>query len=157
MKEPVTNNSSQSVNCKREIVLKSIVTENFKIDLAVELKAAIENIKNQIQQVGAVIKQQKDKGYDLSQLENEQKKMAVQMKLMQDRLDEVKGLKVGTLYATGSVEGLSQLRIGDDIREKLGPIEVISKNYIIQEIHLSPKPNNTEKKSKPQISHAIKI
>ncbi len=157
MKENVMQTVSQSVNCKREILLKSVVTEDFKIDLASELRGAIENLKNQIQQISQILKQQKDKGHDLSQLENEQKKMAVQMKMMQDRLDGVKDLKVGDMYTTGSIEGHAQLRIGDDIREKLSPVEVISKNYIVQEITMGAKPKKAEKKAISQKPQPVKI
>lgn len=152
MKENILQTAPPSINCKRQVLLKSIVTNDFKIDLAVELKEAVDSLKSQIVQIGNIAKQQKEKGFDVSQIENEQRRLAVQMKLMQDRLDEVKHLKEGDLYTTGSVECYTPLRVGDDIREKLDSVEVISKNYIIQEINVVRKTIN---QAKHQISKAI--
>lgn len=136
---------SQGINCKRQVFLKSLVNENLKVDLAIELTNAINNLNNQLHQIAVIIKQEKSKGNDVSKIELEQKKTAVQLKMMQNRLEEVKELKLGELYTTGSVDGYSQLKVGDDLRDKIGSVEVISKNYIIQEIELVTRKDKYKK------------
>lgn len=131
----MNQNFSPSINCKRQIVVKSIVTDSFKIDIALELKQAMEGTKEQIKQLDALIKQQKGEGHDVGPLENELKKAYVQNKLFEMRLGEVKTLKNGDLYTTGTFEAYSTLKAGDDIRDKLGSAEVICKDYIVQQIN----------------------
>lgn len=141
----VMTNFTQGVGCKCEIILKSVVTKNFMIDLALELKQSIESLKSQFDQIAEILKQEKGKGNDLTPLENEQKKIAAQLKVLQDRLEKVPKLKEGDYYTTGKIEGYSQMKIGEDIREKLGSIEVISRDYIVQEINVVSKEHEKKK------------
>ena len=71
---------------------------------------------------------------DLKPLEDELKKTAVQEHILKERLEELKKTNVGDLYTTAIIDGFSTLEKGDDIREKLGNVEIISKDYLIQEI-----------------------
>lgn len=138
-------NLSPVINCKRQIVLKSIVTDPLKIDLAVEIKQAMDAVNSQIMQLNGVIKQFKEKGRDVAPLEEEMKKAYVQHKLFETRLNDLKKLKNGDLYTMGTFEAYSPLKTGDDIRDKLGSAEVICKDYIVQEINTASLIKKTKK------------
>lgn len=133
-------NFSPVINCKRQIVLKGIVTDPLKIDLAVEIKQAMDALRSQITQLNGAIKKLKEEGRNnTASLEEEVKKAAVQNKLLETRLQGLKKLKNGDLYTLGTFEAYSPLKTGDDIREKLGSVEVICKDYIVQEINTKKK------------------
>jgi hypothetical protein len=135
MNNQMIANASPAINCKRQIVLKNIVTENFKFDAALEIKEAIEALKNQAKQLSDVIKHQKEKGHDVSQLDTEFKKAIVQGKLLEQRLEELKNVKNGELYTSGTFEAYSPLKVGDNIHDKLGNVEVICKDNVVLEIN----------------------
>ncbi len=130
--------NTDKVLCKRQVVLRSILTDQTKMDIALEFQRAIEGAKQQASQIHAIIQEQKknNQKIDLKPLEDELKKAAVQEHILKERLEEIKKAAVGDLYTTGVIEGFSTLAKGDDIREKLGNVEIISKDYLIQDIQV---------------------
>ncbi len=136
--------------CKRQVVLRAIITEDTKLDIALELQRGIEATRQQLAQINAIIKEQKEKNQkiDLKPLEEELKKAAIQEHVLKERLEEVKGLKTGDVYTTGLIDGYSQMKKGDDIREKLGTVEITTKDYRIEEMKVS-MPTKTAPKAKP--------
>ncbi len=136
--------------CKRQVVLRAIITEDTKLDIALELQRGIEATRQQLAQINAIIKEQKEKNQkiDLKPLEEELKKAAIQEHVLKERLEEVKGLKTGDVYTTGLIDGYSQMKKGDDIREKLGTVEITTKDYRIEEMKVS-MPTKAAPKAKP--------
>jgi hypothetical protein len=142
-----------SVTCKRKITLKNIVTETFKINLVIEIQNNINNIQNNINQIEQVItkirQESGDKQPDIKQIEQERLKLMAQKKMSENRIQEVKQLKHGSIYTTSQVDGFTQLKPVDDVREKLGNVEILCKDYIIQKMTVHVEEEVKEQFVKP--------
>jgi len=57
------------------------------------------------------------------------------LSVIYNNMSEVEKLKDGDYYVFNRTEGFSQLKTGDDIRKKMAPVEMITKDFIVQSIH----------------------
>lgn len=128
-------NTENNFIVKRPLVFKAVVTDYFKSEMLTELKNGILNLENNINQLQDYLKKNELTGEDKKGLENEIKKFAAQKAVIQQRSQEVEKLKVGDYYTYSTVEGFAQLKVGDDIRKKMSPIEMITKDFVVQSIH----------------------
>lgn len=120
---------------KRPLVFKAVVTDYFKSEVLTELKNAIQGLENNMKQLEDYQKKDEMKGEDKKSLDVEIKKLVAQKFVLEQRIQEVEKLKEGDYYVYNMVEGFSQLKVGDDIRKKMSPIEMMTKDFIVQSIH----------------------
>jgi len=135
---------AKSIELKRVVMVKAIVTEAFKENLAKELERAVKNIDDQLSQMDV-----QSRGY----IENLRKKGAVQQlndfkkQLQQERarqtaaksdllmkIEQAKKLVIGTEFVQGPLEGPVEVKIGDNLYKKVGGAEIIVKDGVVQEI-----------------------
>ena len=130
--------SVQSVTCKRKVVFNHIVTETFKLNTIIEIQNNLNQIQNNINQLDQIIKkilsEANGKQPDLKQIEQERFKLQAQKKITETKLEEVKKLKEGDTFTANQMEGFCTLKQGDDIREKLGAVTILCKDYQIQDM-----------------------
>ncbi len=109
---------------KRSLVLKAIVTEYFKKEVLQELKNAMQGLESNIKQMQEFKEKSNFGQEEQKAIGDEIKKLAAQKAVLEQRRQEVEKLK----------EGFTHLEKGNDIRKKLVPIEVLTQDFIIQEI-----------------------
>ncbi len=134
----------KSIELKRVVMVKAIVTEAFKENLVKELERAVKNIDNQLSQMDI-----QSRGY----MENLRKKGEVKQldafknQLQQERtrqtaaksdllmkIEQAKNLQVGSEFVQGPLEGPVEVKTGDNLYKKVGGAEIIVKDGVIQEI-----------------------
>jgi len=135
---------SKSVELKRVVMVKAIVTEAFKQNLVKELERAIGNIENQSAQLGDRAKDYlenlKKKGLMQKaaafkhQVEEERAKQAASKADLTMKIAEANKLQLGTEFVQGPLEGPVDVNIGDNLYKKVGGAEIIVKDGVIQEI-----------------------
>ncbi len=132
-----------SVMIKRNVVLRSIVTENLRRDLSEQLQAAAEEMdrrmnemdaptrayitdlqRNNLQQAMAVRKQ----------IEAEKKRQQDMRDAMLERKAAVEELEDGTEVTRGTLESFVEVKVGDNLRAILGGVQIVTRDDEVIEI-----------------------
>lgn len=132
-----------SVTIKRNVVLRSIVTEKLRNELSAELDAAAEELAQRIQQLDF-----QTRAYitDL-QRTNLQQAMAVRKQVeaektrqqdlrdaLLERKAQVEELEDGTEVIRGALESFVEVKVGDDLARILSGVEIVTKDDEVVEI-----------------------
>ncbi len=132
-----------TVTVKREVILRSIVTDQLKEELAEELQHAADELEQRIEQLdfsarGYITELQRA---DLQQAVNLRKRVEAEKKRQQElrdgileRKQQVQVLDNGTEIIRGSLESFVELSEGDDLRVLLTGTEIVTKDGIVIEI-----------------------
>jgi uncharacterized membrane protein YgaE (UPF0421/DUF939 family) len=134
------------LSLQRNVTIKVIVTEEFKKYLVAELERAIKNMdgqlgnmENQGKRLVENLKKQGEKTVKqisaIVQQINLDKQQATLAKTDLDKkIEEAKNLKIGAEFLQGTVQGTVTVKEGDNLYKKLGGVEVLLKDGVIQEI-----------------------
>lgn len=132
----------KSINVKRMIIVKTIVTEKFKEEMLDTIKASLNRIELELQQMefqgkrtlSGLEKQNVKQAVSLrQQLEAEREKRFEAKKRLQNQQQEVSEWQIGDEVIQGTLEGYVDLQIGDSIRSILGS-EIVVKDGVVVEI-----------------------
>jgi hypothetical protein len=130
-----------SLFVKRPVVLKNIVTSEFKIQLTTELKYAIEQIdrwfeQEEFQSRRSITEAKRQGITDQVRKElNLERERQSQVRLnLQRKLDEVTQLEIDSIFASGTYDAPVKIEVGDDIRAKLSQAEIIVKDGIVVDV-----------------------
>ena len=136
--------ANKSIELKRVVMVKAIVTESFKDNLVKELDRAVRNMEMQVSQMDAQSKNfmedLKKKGQVAQlanlkkQIEDEKGRVAAAKSDLIMKIEEAKKLVLGTEFVQGPLEGPVDVAVGDNLYKKVGASEIIVKDGIIQEI-----------------------
>ncbi len=133
-----------SIELKRVVMVKAIVTEAFKDNLVKELDRAVRNLDSQVAQMEDQAKKYmedlKKKGQIAqitsfkAQLEDEKARQAASKADLTMKIDQAKKLVLGSEFVQGPLEGPVDVSVGDNLYKKVGAAEIVVKDGIIQEI-----------------------
>jgi hypothetical protein len=135
---------SKPITLKRTVTIKAIVTEDFKKYLSHELNQSIKELEDKLQAVEDQGKQlisslnksgndqQRDTIEQQIQLERQQQEQAKSD--LEKRKEEVKVLELDSEFAQGTIDGFVGIKAGDNLYQKLGALEIIVKDGVVQEI-----------------------
>lgn len=134
----------RSVELKRVVMVKAIVTQAFKDNLVRELERAVKNMEDQLArmetQSRAYMEDLKQKGLMQkvaairNQVEDERARQAQAKADLQMKIQEAQNLVIGSEFVQGPLEGPVDVAIGDNLYKKVGGAEIIVKDGIIQDI-----------------------
>lgn len=128
---------------KRSILLKAVVDDALKNDLLKQLQDNQKKIDMEIERLN----------YQINKLLIEspmdiRESMAIRKKVEEEKRDgellkdqilnkikEVNSLDLGSIYPIGVIEGLAELKVGDNLWDKVNNCEIIIKEGIIEEIN----------------------
>ncbi len=132
-----------SVTIKREIVLRSVVTDRLKKQLADELQRAAAEIEQRVEQIDAQTKQYiaELQRADLQQamavrkrVEEEKEKQTQLLDAIKERQQQVEVLDNGSEIVRGTLESHVEVNVGDDLATVLGGTEIVTKDDVVIEI-----------------------
>lgn len=136
--------AEKSIELKRVVMVKAIVTEAFKNNLTQELDRAIKNLDTQAQQMEfqakTYMEDLKKKGMVSQmtafkhQLDEEKGRQAAAKADLQSKIEEAKKLVLNTEFIQGPLEGPITVKSGDNLYKKIGAAEIIVKDGVVQEI-----------------------
>jgi hypothetical protein len=135
-----------AVTLKRTVTIKVIVTEEFKKYLVSELERAIKNLDAQLNQMEdqgkkliETLKKQGEKTKKqvvaISQqinLDRQQERLAKAD--LEKKVKDAQLLPLNSEFIQGTVDGFVEVDKGDNLYKKLGGLEVIIKDGMVQEI-----------------------
>ena len=135
---------ADNIELKRVVMVKAIVTEEFKNNLLRELERAVHNIDTQAAQMDtqgkAYLDDLKKKGLMQKaaafkhQIDEERSRQAASKSDLTMKIEEAKRLQLGSEFVQGPLEGPVKVGVGDNLYKKVGGSEIIVKDGIIQEI-----------------------
>jgi hypothetical protein len=113
---------------KKQALIKSIVTEDFKTKKAEELQKSIVNNEKNLHKLQDHIKNNLYTKARDPRLEEEMKKMAAINLVMKQQLDRLKDMKIGDYFTENAIEGFVSLKKGDNVKDALKSISIIVKD-----------------------------
>lgn len=130
-----------SITLQRPVVIKTIVTEAFKRLYMADLEDAIKRVDAMVQQIDVQARR-----FELERQVNPQTR-AIRQQLdiernrqeatrvdLQARLREAQELELNTEFTQGTIEGMVDVSIGDNLFDKISRTEIIVKDGIVLEI-----------------------
>jgi hypothetical protein len=130
-----------SITVQRPIVIKTIVTEGFKRLYVADLEDAIKRIEAVVQQIDVQARR-----FDLErqvspqsrvvrqQLEIERARQDAARAELTARLREAQDLKLNDEFTQGTIDGITELSVGDNLFDKISRAEIVVKDGIVMEI-----------------------
>jgi len=136
--------AEKSIELKRVVMVKAVVTEAFKDNLIKELERAVKNLDSQAQQMDfqakSYMEDLKKKGMMSQmtafkhQLDEEKGRQAAAKADLQSKIEEAKKLILNTEFIQGPLEGPIVVKTGDNLYKKIGAAEILVKDGVIQEL-----------------------
>lgn len=130
-----------AITIARPVVIKAIVTESFKRLYTQELQSALARVEELIVQIDTQIRRTElerqitpQSRAIRQQLELERARQEATRAELQARLREVEGLALNSEYPQGTVESFTEVRVGDNLFQKLGRTEIVVKDGIVIEV-----------------------
>lgn len=134
-----------TITLQRPVIIKTIVTESFKRLYIADLEEAVKRVDAIMQQIDV-----QSRRFELerqvtpqtrnvrAQLELERQRQEATRLELQARLREAQELQINTEFVQGTIEGLVQVAVGDNLFDKISRTEVIVKDGIVLEIREAP-------------------
>lgn len=123
-----------AVVIKRDVVLRAIVTDKLKQDLDAEFAAAVDELDRQITRldIGARQYVTELQRSDIQQamavrqqIEAEKRRLQQAKDQIIQRRRQVEELEPGTEVIRGTIEGQTELRVGDNLQTALRGVEIV--------------------------------
>ena len=132
-----------SVMVKREVVLRSIVTDGLRAQLLAEMQTAAEEVQSRIEQLDF-----QTRAYitdlqrtNLQQAMTVRKQVDAEKKRHEDLLDalkerraQVEELENDSEITRGTMESWVEINVGDNLRSVLGGVEIVTKDDEVVDI-----------------------
>ena len=132
-----------AITLTRPVTLRVIVTEQFKQEMEAELQEAADTTQRRIDQIDFQARriladlQRTDLNQAMQvrrQIEAEKDRHESAKKELLERVKEVGELELGSEFPRATLEGLVEIKEGDNLYDKLGKTEIIIKDGIVIEI-----------------------
>lgn len=134
----------KSVTLKRTVTIKAIVTEDFKKYLTFELQNSVKTLDEKLQQMEIQGKQliemltKQGAVEQTSSIKQQMELERLQQKNAKDellkRVEEAEKLALDSLFVQGTIDGFVTAKVGDNLYQKLGALEIIIKDGIVEDI-----------------------
>ena len=126
---------------KRPVILKNIVTKEFKDRLIDELDQALDQIdrwfeQEEFQSRRLISEAEKQGNSDVVRKElNIERDRQGQIRLdLKRKLDEIIQLDIGSVFTSGTYDAPVKIEVGDNIRSKLAQAEIIVKDGVVVQV-----------------------
>jgi hypothetical protein len=132
-----------SITIKRSIEVIVIVTDEFKEELKTELQLAADEAQRRMDQMELQGRrvladlQRTDLNQAMSarrQIEAEKRRGDALKQDIQRQIEEAEKLELSTEYPRGTIEGVAELSVGDDLVKMVTGAQVVVKDGVVVEI-----------------------
>lgn len=132
---------SEGLTVKRPVTVKVKVTENFKKQMAAEVQEAIRKLEAELQQLDFQIKRmvaelekKNPAGIPAArqQVENEKQKRIQARSKLTEQLRNIGKIAIGAEVVQGTMESITEIKVGDDWNDIMGIEIIICDNKIIE-------------------------
>lgn len=138
------NPSSPSATVHQTIFIKEVVTEDFKAKMVADMEEGLQQGYSEYKSFESSIKKQildltppEKHQPQIAELQEELKKAYTAyfegLTLLKQNIQRAKGLKIGSLFDQGKIDGIVHVKVGDDFNKKVFS-EIVLKEGIVQSI-----------------------
>jgi len=131
----------RSVTLKRSVTIKVIVTEKFKQYMLFEIEEAKKNaearlvqIDQQLDQIAKLAESESGKQLIAQKVDSEKIQLKATLVDLEGREKAVHALALDSHFVQGNIDGFVSVAEGDNLYEKLGGMEILAKDGVIQKI-----------------------
>ena len=137
------NRKGYFVQIKRPVTVIAIVTEQFKQQLINEVEESIQQVDAGIEALDSQARRyllqlqtadMAQAGAFRRQVDAEKAKQEGVKNELEARLQEAEGLEINGEFPRGTLESYVELKVGDNLIDRIGRAEIIVKNDVITEI-----------------------
>ncbi len=134
---------AQSISLRRQVVIKAIVTDQFKQQASAELQVALSQIDEQFQQLefqakralAEIEKKAPDQLPQLkAQIDEDRGRLLGAKNEMLQKLNIIGQLELNQEFVQGNVDNFVDVSVGDNLYAKLAAPEVVVKDGVVVEI-----------------------
>lgn len=127
----------------RKVLLKVVVTDDFKKRYANQIKTVQNEVNVELEKIKTTEQQfllkvnTMDYNYVMQvreQLEREKATRESTIKELDARLKEMEAMTDGSVFTQGTLDSFVDLKEGDNLEDKLGKAEIVIKDGVIQTI-----------------------
>ncbi len=135
--------SSKPVRIKREVILRSIVTDALKEQISAELQHAADEIDQRLTQLdlqtGPYLRQLQQTDLQQAmqvrrQIETEKARQVETRDAILERIKSLEVLENGDEIVRGTIESFVDISEGDNLSQILGGTEIVTKDDVVVEI-----------------------
>ncbi len=128
---------------KQDVTLVFIVTPELKAHLLEEFKVARDDVQRQIDQFDFRARhalaelQRADLNRAMAarqQIDAEKRRLEAVKTELEERNKEIEALSIGSEYPRGTIEGQVEVKVGDNLIEKIVGVQLIVKDNLVVEI-----------------------
>jgi hypothetical protein len=128
---------------RRSIAVQVIVTDKFREELKAELQEALNTAQQRIDQMEFQSRrfladlQRTDLTQAMTarrQIEAERRRQEAMKHEIQRQLEEAEKLEIGSEYPRGTLEGVVEIKEGDDLFQKLSAAQIVVKDGTVVEV-----------------------
>jgi len=130
--------TKQQVTLKRRVTIKAVVTDKFKEYLLLELSENLQQAERRLKEIESTLTASQNPAIN-QQLNKESKQIKDSLSQLPKQKEAIEKLKNDTFFSQGVIEGFVSVSIGDNLYEKLGAMEIVVKDGVVQE--LTPVPS----------------
>lgn len=133
-----------SIKVKRPVTIKTIVTEDFKRQMADEINKELHLLDSQIMQLELQNKQVQDQAsvygaeshvqQALTEITNRLQQISILKQELHSQKESIHHLALNNTIVTGSLENYVELKIGENLYDKFRTAEIIVRDGVIQDI-----------------------
>ena len=125
----------KGVTLKRTVTIKAVVTEKFKEYMTFEYNENKKTVDARLQLIDSEIQKHRVSNPGLvANLEAEKINISNSLSEMHAKMEDVHRLDLGQHYMQGMVDGFVSVNVGDNLYEKLGGMEIIVQDGIIESL-----------------------
>lgn len=135
----------ESISLKRQVSIKAIVTEVFKTNASGEIQQNLQQIDLGLQQLEfqakrAISEAEKQKASPAevenlkAQVEQERQRLNVGKQELLQRLNMISQLEMNSEFLQGQLENYVEVKVGDNLYEKISNAEIVLKDGVVVEI-----------------------
>jgi hypothetical protein len=119
---------------KSKVLLKSIVTDTYKKDRIAQFELGIKECERNVETIRTKLLSLSLPLDDQKMFDQEVGKIETQSHMLKENMILLSKVKEGDMFTDGMMEGLVSVKPGDDIRDKVKAMEIVSKDYIVQTV-----------------------
>ena len=144
------DSAAKSVTLKRTVTIKAVVTDKFKEYMNFEIQEALKVAQFKVKDIDAKLEEiartaaregapSQSVQVFVARLEAEKLELVQSLSELNRRADSVKQLALNSHFVQGMVDGFVSINVGDNLYEKLGAMEIVIKDGMVQAINAVAK------------------
>jgi hypothetical protein len=123
-----------NVTLKRRVTIRAVVTDKLKEYLRFELSESTRMAEKRNKELDAQLNTSNIPAPMKAQAETEKLQIKQTLSQTDAQLKSIEALEDGALFTQGVIEGFVGISIGDNLYEKLGGMEILIKDGIVENV-----------------------